>query len=650
MVTLRFIFNMVKRCFETKEDISMQCFTSYYFNLNYKTLISNGALMLFLCLFGYGSLQAQHLMKKVPLKEQITNSSLVVEGEVVAKASVWDDNHSKIYTVNTLKVYKVFKGNLVKDIYVVTQGGVVGLEAMKVFPCLNLTIGDIGVFTLRKSDVTFTEQPQSYSNLFKPYASAQSLFKYDLEHDKVFNTYNTNSGIEKTLYTAITEITKKPYVAIVPFSVFAESSLKKQSSKNSLASLPPSNITFLPTHISGGTRSVLTITGTGFGATKGKVGFANADDGGASMVNALDSQVLTWNNTRITVEVPSNVSFSEAKTAGSGKIRITNANRSSGESLNDLIITFSELNVPSNITGTLIAYPVQHVDTNSYGGITFEMFTPFFYDTEVTGARAAFERSFNKWICTTGINWTISNTATSIDKVESDDVNIIRFDNGNELGAGVLGSCISYFSRCNTEDNVFWYVSEIDITFNNATNWYTGMGVPASNQIDFESVSLHELGHGHQLQHVIDRTVNGNNLDDVMHFAASYGTFQRVLNSNNIAGANNVQSRSTRSTVCNKSIMTGVSCDSLSLENVELNKAISIFPNPTSRKFSIEKNLSSINLDKLEVYDINGRLVFKDNFSSSRIKTVEIKNASSGLYLVKIYSESGTVVKKVLIK
>ncbi len=584
--------------------------------------------MLLLCLFGYGSLQAQHLMKKVPLQEQIANSSLVVEGEVIAKTAVWDDNHSKIYTVNTLKVYKVFKGSPVKDIYVITQGGVVGLEAMKVFPCLNLAMGDVGVFTLKKSNMAFTKQPKSYSNLFQPYASAQSLFKYDLEHDTFFNTYNTNSDIEKTLYTAITEITKKPYVAIIPFSVFSESSLKKLSSKNSLVLSPPNNITFSPTHISGGTKSVLTITGTGFGATKGKVGFANAGDGGASMVNALDSQVLTWSDTRITVEVPSNVSFSEAKAAGSGKIRITNANRSSGVSLNDLTITFSELNVPFDVTGTgtLIAYPVQHIDTNGNGGITFEMFIPFFNDTEVPGARAAFERSFNKWICGTGINWEINTSATSTDISDRDGINIIRFDNGNELGAGFLGVCENYYSACLQGSNVYWYVREMDITFNDATNWYTGTSVPALNQIDFESVALHELGHGHQLEHVINHT------DDVMHYAASPGAFRRVLNSNNIAGANNVQSRSTSSSICNEPVMGEASCQSLGLENVELSsEAIIIFPNPAKGKFSIE-NVSSINPDKLEIYDIN--ILTDDWYLKTISPTPELKLLTSKMHLL----------------
>ena len=51
---------------------------------------------------------AQNLMREIPLKQQIENSSLVLEGKVIAKESFMGSNNN-IYTVNTLEVYKVFQ-------------------------------------------------------------------------------------------------------------------------------------------------------------------------------------------------------------------------------------------------------------------------------------------------------------------------------------------------------------------------------------------------------------------------------------------------------------------------------------------------------------------------------------------------------------
>ena len=63
---------------------------------------------------------------------------------------------------------------------------------------------------------------------------------------------------------------------------------------------------------------------------------------------------------------------------------------------------------------------------------------------------------------------------------------------------------------------------ETDYTFSDAVSWHYGTGTPGSGQFDFESVALHELGHGTQLNHIITPTA-------VMHFSISNGQSKRVL-------------------------------------------------------------------------------------------------------------------------
>jgi hypothetical protein len=75
-----------------------------------KITLKNRIYLTFIILLsGFTSL-AQELMFEVPLSEQITNSSQIVEGKVISKNSLWDINRQNIYTINTIEVYKSFKG------------------------------------------------------------------------------------------------------------------------------------------------------------------------------------------------------------------------------------------------------------------------------------------------------------------------------------------------------------------------------------------------------------------------------------------------------------------------------------------------------------------------------------------------------------
>ena len=283
--------------------------------------------------------------------------------------------------------------------------------------------------------------------------------------------------------------------------------------------------------ITAGTKSQLTITGSGFGVAGGvsAVKFPDADDGGSTFISALDTQIVSWSDTEIIVEVPSG--------AGTGKIRVTDAIGASGNAATDLTILYSELNREFDPGTGTEAYPLQHYGPNFItGGYEWKMQTDFFNDQEHPGAKAAFERALESWRCNTLINWTVSTTPTNVDVADFDGTNVIRFDNGSELASSTLGVCYSFFSGCGDGAGSFnWYVSELDLVFNDDTNWYTGTGTPGAGEIDFESVALHELGHSHQLGHVIDPNNNsvGNNAEDVMHYAFNSGEFQRLITANN---------------------------------------------------------------------------------------------------------------------
>lgn len=617
-------------------------------------------------------LNAQALEKKIALRTQIEKSDMIVEGEVVAKRSVWDDDKKLIYTLNTVKIYKVFKGNLINTIDVVTVGGFVGLKGVMAYPSLKLYIGDIGVFMLNENKTPFSKTLNAKNKKFKPYGLSQSFFRYNLLEDLAATPFSKIQNITETLYADISRFSKVNYVEIDKFDV--EHIISKSKSNKTL--LPPSSISLDKNEITAGTKEELTITGSGFGNTQGKVEFRNADDGGGTLIAALDSQVVSWNDSQIIVEVPS--------FAGTGTIRVVDSNGDASPLSSVLTVLYSEANAETDPDGTglipLSEFQLQHVDRNGSGGITWEMHTDFFNETEPNtlnspfnipvGYKDAFMRAFNKWVCETGINWAVSDTPTSVDSSgdSADGTFVIRFDNGDELGANTLGICYYYIDGCftgNPTSPVNLYIEELDLVFNdNTVTWHTGTEIPAFSDYDFESIALHELGHAHLLGHVIDPNNNTidpatgrvtNNVEDVMHYVFSNSEAQRELNVNNSTAANTIQDRGVNSNPCPSaaqgptSSITNRTCP-LSVNDAVLESGIDIYPNPAKGEFFI-KNNSYLTLKTATLFDLSGRNIIDYDISEgSKLKTINLSKISSGVYFIKIASDEAAITRKLVIE
>ena len=600
------------------------------------TLVSLIIALLF-SLISAEQLLAQASLREIPLQQQVETSGLILEGKVISQESFWDLDSRNIYTSNVVEVHKIFKGEKVEYIEVITLGGVVGLTAQKSSHSLQLSVNKLGVFMLNASNKS-SIQSKGVNKRYEAYSGLQGFYNYNVVSNTASNVFKLHKDIEASFYKKIENITQQKALVVKAGTLVIQKSKNINSSKSLLA-VAITNIA--PTSIIAGEKALLTITGSGFGATKGTVSFANADDGGGTFIDALDSEV-TWSDTSISVEVPAD--------AGTGGVKVTHATDATDATSAVLTITHAEQNV---ITGGT-AYQVQHVNDNGSGGYTWEMFTDFFDDTEHSGAKAAFEAALDDWRCETKINWIVSGTATTTDVVgvDADGTNVVRFDNGSELEVGVLGRCTSWYSGCGTggTPDINWFVSELDIVFDDAIDWYFGSGLPAFTEYDFYSVALHELGHGHQLGHVIDGTVDGNNLDDVMHYAISNSEQQRMLTSDNIAGGNSVQDRSTALVPCmGTSVMTDSSICNLSVDDDELENLITLFPNPVKEQLFI-KGAPSINLEKVVVYDVSGRLINEYDISNtSRIKTISVLGMSKGVYFVNIYSDSAMITRKMVL-
>ncbi|MDK2771486.1 MAG: S8 family peptidase, partial [Flavobacterium sp.] len=84
----------------------------------------------------------------------------------------------------------------------------------------------------------------------------------------------------------------------------------------------------------------------------------------------------------------------------------------------------------------------------------------------------------------------------------------------------------------------------------------------------------------------------------------------------------------------------------------DTNNLISVFPNPNKGLFSIKFSEVNLDLNKIEIFDINGRiilseLILKDKLIN-RTLNVDIQNYDKGIYFVKVYSSNNSNTFKII--
>lgn len=441
------------------------------------------------------------MMLPMSIEERSNEATSIIEGEVIESQGHWDVNKHNIYTVHTVKVYKRLKGERNATIKIATMGGKVDGNFQITTSSAYLESGMVGTFFIKN----FRGHIAVSGKLYELVGASQGAIKYNKFTNRAADVFNKYKSVDKDVYQKIQTVTGKS------IDVIQERQTVTAISSN-LATANPIIYSFSPLVVSAGTQTVLTITGNDFGTDRGTVSFANANDGGATTVSALNSQILNWSNDRIEVEVP--------YLAGTGSITIMHSDGSIHQTTVPLTVTFNHIAL--NNSGSALPLALQDDDGN--GGYTFQYHTDF----DTSSAKPYFEEAFGLWNCESDINFTFGSTTTTDESI-SDGINIVRFDNGSELPTNVLGRVTSRFTTfCGTTNRVL--VDEMDITWNDDVNWYYGNGTPPSSQYDFKSVALHELGHAHQLGHVIDPSV-------VMHYSLGNGDSKYTLNQNDIDGA-----------------------------------------------------------------------------------------------------------------
>lgn len=76
---------------------------------------------------------------------------------------------------------------------------------------------------------------------------------------------------------------------------------------------------------------------------------------------------------------------------------------------------------------------------------------------------------------------------------------------------------------------------------------------------------------------------------------------------------------------------------------VEEDLSISVYPNPASEIITVE---ASFHIDSVELFDITGKKVLK----SVQTNAIKVNHLPNGIYLIKIFTEKGSLTKKMVIK
>lgn len=581
--------------------------------------VGNIYLILFLLFYFTEKAGAQCMQFPVSVEERIENSVIIAEGIVTEKKSFRNSPGSPIFTVNTIRVLKTFKeeSSLTDSLLrFITPGGDIGDELELVTPSLETKIGDIGVYFLKPADPE-NQITSITSTIFDLVAGTQGFIRYDLNNNLFTDPFYKYTDIPG-IYSKLEKNIGLTYKVYDPSDIKIRPEIRETELSD-----------FSPQEATAGTYTILTLTGAGFGNTRGKgfVAFKNADDGGNSLTTAAAGEYISWKDNEVKVKIPNN--------AGTGIIQLLNSSNTVFKSSKALIIHYAEINVLKDTN----KFRASLIDANGNGGFLYRFSSAYNANQPF---KDAFIRAMKNWKCSSKISLDIGEVST-VDAEASDGINVVRFGTSKEFPLGQLAITRNYYKGC--IGSTVWFEKEMDIKVNPNINWQAGPDKANSSQYDLESALLHEIGHSILLGHIISP-------ENLMNFSVSKGLNIRELKSSvELIAEDSIMQRSYKG-VCGMSGLKQVTpedCGSLysSVDNKKMDEDILVYPNPADGfiHISFPEPVRKITLLNVLGEDVSSHCYL--NHAEPSIIEFDKNALKDNIYFIRLEFSQGVFVKKI---
>jgi hypothetical protein len=528
-------------------------------------------------------------VRPITLAERVNNNcATIVIGQLKEQHGFWDAAHQRLNTLNVFDVKATLKGDKsFSTVSMITEGGIVDLQATHACPSDEIDAGQDYMIFLKNEEQRW----------FDP--------AYKAQHPDVVQAVSH-------YVLAVLPYQNGKYIDLFGKFAYSEADLLTEMNKSfGLTAKTPSGETYRPrefrapaiaqlrtvTTVTDGTGSTpasgfiagtivmnneIIINGSGFGATAGTLVFHNADTPPPPAMNAATvgltnvSDLISWSDVQIRAKIP--------RRAGTGILTVKNTG---GTDVGSTTITVAWAEIclddPSRTlplcetTGSNIRHRLELTNVNT-GGYNF-----LFNDgtgasasfAANANAKAAFTRAVATWRCATLVDFSVNTASTTTGFVSGDGNSVVLYADPSvpaiALPANALGVCTTAYSgSCSgaCTNNVRWFHRDMDIRVltipytDNAVmpaqvyTWNYTTANPTGLEYDFESVMLHEVGHGHGLGHV-------NDAAKTMHYAISNGSNKRTLSTAEVTAGTFKMAHSTPAQ-CTGSPITPISASSCS--------------------------------------------------------------------------------------
>jgi hypothetical protein len=443
------------------------------------------------------------------------------------------------------------------------------------------------------------------------------------------------------------------------------------------------DFSFSPQVITAGTKSVLTITAAGgadFGNIKGNIKMRDANHSNLGNINTMykiEDQFVTWTLNIITVILPSISSASViALTPGSGPIQIEKVD--AGGNITTTFTSSSQINVFYAVTNADAGSSstrdavINLTELDTTGGVTFYLGEVL---DSIPNTRETIEASLCLWKEKTGVNFNLSDSIITNPTANAlDGLNVIYMVNDVPPFSmeTVVSKQTTSLPPSIPPGGRYSWVTDIDIKVARYTNlspltlknWNYTNNPPAANEIDFYAAIIHEFGHSHSLSHVIGMspdTLDGRLMFPILNIGENIA--RRNIDATAIAGGLFVLQHSTDTLTALAGVLGSTAPTPMTrilnfdcivnstndiIENIT---QVKLYPNPFNNLINIECELLQSSEVTLQVYDITGKEIQRENlgFQTKGAYQRQLKfSLPKGIYFVKVQTDYGFKTLKVI--